>query len=277
MNYRQARLTNTEDALINYLETHPSSEFRPKADSILDDLRFSALVTTGTLKDYYQFHRTYPSTRHVIPVESYILNASTASHESHRYQQFMRLAKSATLKKKAADVLFYASGKQVYQAHPKLDSITSILDLTETSLYPVAQNGLYGFYDQHGASKIPALYTSVLEDYKCALLADDWVFVTKDHKGQIRTKSGDLILTGINNYRTISSAVGMVQKNNKWYVYHKSGFSILDQPVEDAEIIANKWVKVRRQNKWGLVSFLGLQVAEILYDDIYREGSFWGI
>lgn len=273
--FRSAQLSNSEHELVQFVNDHPASIFKAKADSILDGIRYSELRAKGNLKDYYSFHTKYPFSRHKRKVESYILKASTASHRKERYEEFIGFSEVTSLKKRAADVLYYRSKKLDYTYHPDQDSVHRILPLNSTSLYPVIQNGLYGFFDPQGQPKIKPQYTEISPDYKCTLINDDWVFVKNAVEGLILTKEGVVVLRGVDDYRSVSHDIGLVARENKWYLFHKSGFRILDNPVEAAEIIANKWIKVKNENKWGLFSFLGLQVAEILYDDISKLGSFW--
>lgn len=273
--YREARLSNSQSALISFIADNPTSVFKPKADSLLDDLRFDELDKNGNLADYYHFHANYPSSRHNANVESYILRASTASHHPETYMDFIGLATTASLKKKAADILFYLSNKQDYLSHPKSDSLRKVKSLSEVALYPAVQNGLYGFYDPQGQLRIQPLYTEISDAYKCVLTQDDWIYAENKNGGLILTKDGKVVLEGIDGYRSVSEEIGLILKDREWFLYHKSGFSILDQAVEDAEIIADKWIKVKSGNQWGLFSFLGLPIAELRYNDIYKLESFW--
>ncbi len=273
--FRSARLLNTESAFTQYKENHPSSVFNAKADSILDDLRFYKLKENGRLNDYLAFHETYPATRHQYEIENFILKASTASHERKKYEDFIQLASSASLKKKAADVIYYSSSTDYGQLHKDADSIQRVISLQETELYPVIQNGLFGFYDKQGQLKINHRYHGIAERCKCELTQDDWVFVNSENDGIVLTKDGQQVLQNVDDYRSISRATGLVKQNDSWYLFHKSGFRILESPVEDAEVIDNRWIKVKIGNKWGLVSFMGYNVAESIYDDIYKIESFW--
>ena len=273
--YRNARLSNSQSALISFLADNPSSVFKPKADSLLDDLRFDELSKEGDLAAYYRFQKDYPNSRHNTNVESYILKASTASHHPKNYTDFISLAKTESLKKKAADILFYLYKKQDFLFHPYQDSLKNVRSLADVALYPVVQNGLYGFYDPQGGSRIQPLYTAISEAYKCSLTQDDWIYVANENGGLILTKDGTVVLEDIEGYRSVGEEIGLVLKQGEWFLFHKSGFRILDQPVEDAEIIAHKWIKVKSEGRWGLFSFLGLPIAEFRYDDIFKMESFW--
>ncbi|MEP1035641.1 WG repeat-containing protein [Ekhidna sp.] len=273
--FRTARTSNTKSDMVRFIEAHPTSIFKPQADSILDGMRFRDLEAKGSLKDYYSFHKKYPFSRHKVTVEDYILRNSTAAHLKEKYVEFINFAETESLRKKAADVLYYLSESQDYTFHPNQDSLNKIMLLAQIELYPVIQNGFFGFYDRQGKSQIDPLYAEIATDYKCEITKDDWVFVKDENSGLILTKNGKVVLKGIDGYRSVSKDVGLVERDNDWYLYHKSGFKILEGPVEEAEIIDHKWVKVKSGNKWGLFTFMGLQVAEILYDDIFRMESFW--
>ena len=275
MEYRLARTSNTESELIKFIADHPTSAFKPKADSILDGMRFSDLQRSGSLKDYYAFHSRYPLTRHKSKVENYILQVSTASHLREKYEDFIKLASTPTLKKRAADVLYYLFRKQEYLFHPDRDSLQKAISLSGTGLYPVIQNGKFGFYNRQGQLRINHQYQEISENYKCKLTPDDWIFAKNEECGFILTKEGEVVLKNVDDYRSLSEDTGLIKQNDQWFLHHKSGFRILNQAVEDARVISNKWIKVKRANKWGLVSYMGLQIAEIIYDDISKMESFW--
>ncbi|MEO9482644.1 MAG: WG repeat-containing protein [Ekhidna sp.] len=273
--FRQARLSEQEIKLVAFLEDNPASAFRHQADSILDDMRYAFLNANGDLKDHYAFHKEYPSSRHLAKIESYVLKGSTASHDKQNYHDFISFAQTKALKKKAADVLFYLSNKQDLLSHPNQDSLSGARSLSQVALYPVIQNDLYGFYDQWGQSRIESLYEEIYPDYKCELTKDDWIYAEDKNGGLILTKNGTTVLSDIDGYRSVSDDVGLINQEGDWYLYHKSGFKIIDRPVEAAEIIANKWIKVKSENYWGLFSYMGLQVAEPIYDGISKLEAFW--
>lgn len=273
--FRIARLANTEYDLQKFIATNPESAFISLADSMLDGLRYIKLSETGNLKGYYAFHDSYPNSRHNEKVEEFILTTSTGTHSISKYIDFIEIAKSSSLRKKAADVLFYLTDEENVGQHPNQDSIQKARLLSEVELYPVMQNGLFGFYNKQGLSKIDHLYAGIFEDYKCELTNDSWVFVRGENGGIILTKDGKKILNEVDNYRHVSKDLALIERDDLWYLFHKSGFKILNTPVEDAETIGNKWIKVKSGNRWGLFTYMGLQVAEIIYDNISKMESFW--
>lgn len=273
--YDRARNQQSQTALINFIAEHPTSVFKPKADSLLDDMRWQVLENTGSLNDFYTFLNRYPYTRHRRKVEAYILKVSTASHSAEKYESFISLSSVPFLKKRAGDVLFYLDQKASENLHPLKDSLRLASRLNNTQLFPVVIKNQIGFYDQLGSLKIDANYDDIPPDNKCTLTSDSWVSVYDNNVGRIITKNGESILFGIEDYQSLSEDVGLVKKSGGWYLFHKSGFEILESPVEKAEILENKWIKVLQNDKWGLFSYLGLSIAESVYDDIFKEGNFW--
>ncbi|WP_424962418.1 WG repeat-containing protein [Ekhidna sp.] len=273
--YDAAKSKRSQTALINFISDHPVSVFRPKADSLLDLMRWQVLESSGTLKDYYSYLDQHPYSRHRKKVEQYILKVSTASHAIENYISFISLSSVPALKKRAADVLFFQDNDASMTVHPLKDSITMAKELLELQLFPVVSENRIGFFDQSGNQQISPLFTDIAAQYKCTLSTDSWVFVETPSGGQIVTKKGLPILRMVTDYKDLSNSIGLVQQDGDWYLYHKSGFKIIDSPLQAAEVLSSKWIKVKQNEKWGLVSYLGFQIAESIYDDIFREGSFW--
>ena len=273
--FDQASALNTEESFVKFIAANPESVYKTAADSILDDLRYSKIAFSGNLDANYSFIEKYPDSRHREKAEAFILKTSTASHTEKAYLDFIGFAKSRTLVKQAADLLFYLNGKQKYDFHPLKDSIEDILSVVSSELYPVIQNDLFGFFDRDGEMRIQHKYQETIDAYKCKLTNDDWIYVTNQDEGLILTKKGDIVLHSVDGYKSVNTDIGLVQKENNWYLYHKSGYQILDMSVEDAEVINHKWIKVKKEGKWGLFSFMGLPVAELIYDEISKIESFW--
>ncbi|MEQ9304457.1 MAG: WG repeat-containing protein, partial [Marinoscillum sp.] len=203
------------------------------------------------------------------------MKISTASHKAEKYKEFISFSSTSSLQKKAADIMYYVLDKEDITIHPKKDSLQNVLNILPNKVFPVIEKGLLGFYDQSGKQQITNLYTEIPETAKCQLTSDDWVFVKKNETGFIITKAGQIVLEHVDEYRSISLDVGLVRHEERWYLYHKSGFKIIDQSIQDADVLANKWIKVKQKDKWGLYTFLGLPIAESIYDDIFKTESFW--
>ncbi|SNS92879.1 WG containing repeat-containing protein [Ekhidna lutea] len=273
--FNLASRVKNQKALIDFVEEHPTSIFKPKADSILDDMRVRELEKNGNLQAYYQFLDMYPFTRHRARLEQYVLKVSTASGQIDDLESFISFSNIPTLKKQAADVRYYLSGKKDYIFHPARDSLQIAIAAIPLELFPVVENQLIGFYEKSGKKAISSTYQNIPHAYKCELVSDDWIFAESDANGRIITKNGNIVIENVEDYRNIGDAVGLIKQKGKWWLYHKSGFSIISQPVQDAEVLSNQWIKFQQNDMWGLVSIMGLNIAKSIYSDIYQEGVFW--
>ena len=171
--------------------------------------------------------------------------------------------------------MYYLDPENDYLSlHPNTDSLFKINALKNVELLPALEKGKFGFYARNGSQLIPHQFSEIHEDFKCELTVDEWLFVS-DSLNRIIAKNGELILSDVQEYQDLGYGVAKVKKKDRWYVYHKSGFRILSQPIEDAAVLNGLWIKVKRKDRWGLFSFSGYEVAPIKYEGIETLGPFW--
>lgn len=272
LNVKEAK---SQNKLSQFIANYPTSIFVPDAKILLDQLRYAELKKTGKLQDYYTFLVQHPRTSFRSPIENYIFKYSTLDHSAESYADFIGLASDKHLVKKASDLLYYIQKEKTILTHPFEDSIQHIFNASELDLFAVIDRNQYGFVNEKGKVQIDYKYDQIQEASKCTVNEDDWIFVKKGETGFIINKLGDVVLSDVDNYVSLTDGAAMVYKHQLTYLYHKSGFKILEEPIEDAEVLEERWIKVKRNGKSHLVSFLGIPVTETKYDDIYLEGSFW--
>ena len=272
--FNRVKIADSKEGYADFIQNYTASIFKTEADSLLDRLRYLDLINTGTLKDYIGFRSKYPLTYRMKDVEKYILKVSTASHDQEVLENFIRTARTDVLRKKAADVLFYLTDRET-DDHPMKDSIKYAFELFKRVLFPVMDRDIFGFHNTMGSMQIPYSYDDVQEEIKCISTTDDWLFVRKNAVGQIIQKDGNLLIDDVDDYESVSESVALITKDGQQFLYHKSGFRIMEEPVTSAEAFKNGWLKVERNSKWGLYTLMGFPIAEVRYDDIYQLGSFW--
>lgn len=266
---------NTEAAYTTFISEYPTSVFKPEADSLLDGLRFQRLKKTGNLKDYYSFLKSYPLTRWTSEIETYILKVSTASHFADRYATFIRDSKTIDLQRKAADILYYIDPEAAFRVHPRSDSVQLAHEFNQVEVFPMMDRNRFGFYNATGVEQIAPAFNEITDAIKCATTNDDLLFVKIDETGNLITKNNRIVISDVMDYKPLSNGLALVMHQNQWYLYHRSGFRVLEQPVTNAQVLGNKWIKVQSGKKWGLYTFLGVPIAETKYDDIFVSGTFW--
>lgn len=272
--FSKSKRAGLENGYVQFMQNYPSSVFYAKADSLLDRVRYRKLANHGRLEDYVAFKKLYPTSNHLGLVEAYILKHSTASQLEKSIHTFIQKCQTPSLKKKAADVLYYQRNRLYFEEHPLKDSLKQMIQLAGVALFPVLEPGGFGFQSTTGQRQVPYVYSEIQEGVKCKTSIDDWMYVKDNKQGLIVLKNGRKLLERIEDYESVSSSLALIKRNGYSFLYHKSGFMVLKDPVEKAEPMDNGWIKVFRNNKWGLYSVFGLEIAPIGFDDIESLGSF---
>jgi len=273
--FNQVRNANAINTFSTFIVDYPESVFVPEADSLRDQLRFSDLIKDGTLQDYYTFIQRYPNTRWREQVDAYIFKFSIVNNNLSSYIDFLDLSITRTLKKKAADLLYYVNPDVAIEIHPLKDSLMQANQYKDIKLFPVMDQNKFGFYNSDGENIIPYQYSDVQDEVKCIPTNDDWIYTRNDSKSFIINRSNSIILEDVEAYRRLKNGLAIIQKNDEQFLYHKSGFKIIEDPIQDAEVIDARWIKVKINNRWGLYSFSGVAIAENKYEDISVLGNFW--
>ncbi|MEM8938549.1 MAG: WG repeat-containing protein [Bacteroidota bacterium] len=274
--FNRVKAENTETGYLSFIDNYSTSVFKSKVDSLLDELRYDELKENGELKDYYEFQKKYPISLRIGEVEEYILKIATATQDPPSLKRIILTAQTKKWKKRAADVLYYLTEEDILELHPNKDSISHVMELSKKTLFPtMSEEGLFGFQNTTGSVQIPFRYNTIQDKIKCYLLKDNWIFVVENGQGKIILKENKVIIDQAEDYRSVSESVGMVKQNGKWYLYHKSGYLIIEQAIQAAKVIENSWIKVSKNGKWGLYTLMGAAIAEMNYDDIYVLGPFW--
>lgn len=272
--YDQVVEADSKEAYKAFLEQYVGSSFTHKAAARLDELRYETLRLSTAIEDYYAFLEDYPKTKFRLEVERYIFQRSTVGHQIEDYLDFIEFAKTDLLRKRAGDVLFYIHGAQsYYDRHPFYDSLIEMNALRDVELLPVLAFGKFGFYTNKGTRIIDHFFQDIHDWHKCELVKNEWLLV-KDSSYQIIDRKGNVLIKDAWEYDDLGSGTVKVKIHENWFLYHKSGFRILPDPVEDAQV-AGQWIKVRQNGKWGLFSVSGYPILECAYESIDLWEPFW--
>lgn len=275
--FEKSKVLHTVDGYSEYKKQRPNSTYFSEADSLLNKLAFDELTNTRNVALYKDFLEEFPNTPYRAKVEDFLLKNTTLNHSKNEYLEFLKYAKTIKARKKALDILFYIDGafSQYLHFHPENDSLSKAFEIQKEYVFPASESKAIGLYSISGKQLMASYWDQIETDIKCQISADEWVFVKKDMVGFISTKNSKLILKNVEGYEDLGNGVALVQKKNGNYLYHKSGFILYEKPIENAEILQGKWIKIKENGKWGLISFLGINFTKAIFDDIYLLGSLW--
>ncbi len=278
--YQKAKKRHSWKAYKVFLDQYEHSAFAGQAKQNYDKLLFDDLTGDKQTQSYISFLKQHPGTPFRKTVEKIIFERTTVFNLKEDYIQFIRSYPESHLIRKAADMAYCVSAdtgqvdQQVFQVHPAPDSLVLLHELNQRILNPLYVDHKFGFMDSDGNTVLPTQYLSVAEDYLCGNVSDNWLKVYKDAPGLIVSRKGDVLLTDVEHFQSLSPSIKLVQKQHHTYLYHASGFRILDQGIDDAQILANGWVKFQQNDQWGLCAPSGKVLLEADYESIERAGSF---
>ncbi|MEQ9402137.1 MAG: WG repeat-containing protein [Cyclobacteriaceae bacterium] len=274
--FDQVKKNDSQGLYEDFLKKYSTTEFREQAVNRIDELRFQVLTHSGTLPDYYQFLKDHPDTRFRNEIESYVFRVSTAEHTSKSYKDFIAFARNNGLRKKAGDILYYLSDREPDAFfHPKKDSLAEMSKLKALELLPAMQSDKFGFHSTTGDLQVSYQFDDIDTRYKCSLIKDEWLLVSSGGSKKIITKKGLVLIDNVEEYNDLRYGIALVKTNSGWFLYHKSGFRIINEPIEEAAVMNARWLKVKIDGKWSLWSVSGFQISDNRFSNIETLGSFW--
>jgi hypothetical protein len=270
--YREAVKTNTYESFLKFLQKYPQAVRAGEARARYERLLYESRTQERTLRSYELFLMEFPATPYRREVEKHILEIMTASGEPEAFQAFiLRYARSG-YREIAENILYHLVNES---EHPSVnsvewsDSLKRVADLDQDFLIPVLKNSRFGFMNSRGQTVIPFQSETLLEDYRCGNISEDVLILN----GKLTGRSGQIIVPdSVMEVEDLGIGFLKVITPSQTSVYHKSGMRVVEN-IEDAKIVANRFIAFRRQGKWNLCTLTGLTVTTEDYQDIGAVNS----
>ncbi len=272
---------DTWQAYKAYLETYPDSYYYGEADANYQQLIFLERTLDNRLSSYTRFLREFPDTPHRNEIEWVILTRSCVEHKWENYTAFLDKYPYTDYRKKITDVLYYMDKKNYHARHDELidltvskDSVSQMKTLEDHLLIPFYTDGKYGFMNSRGEIVLENSFTGIEPSYYCGGLDTEWLQIVENGNSQVITRAGEDILGGTEDYSELGNGIVLVSYPHGKYLYHKSGFRLNDRVYQDAQVLGEQFIKVKKDNSWGLLSMLGINILDEKYKSIEMEGPF---
>ncbi len=259
---------NTYSTFKDYVIQYPLSHRKEEAEKRYEKLLFEDKTRDGKLRSYQNFLKDYPLSIYRSDAEKIIFEISTASGEPEEFAHFISSYSASHARKKAEDILYHLQRgvEQVAVPMTLTDSLNTIRILEKGYWVPVLKNEKFGFMDENGKEIIAPRFDIIYDDYKCGEIRTDYL-ITSDG---IFSRSEELIFRGlIEEVTELGLGFLKVQDSTCFHVIHKSGFKLNSHCIEDAKVVANRFISYKANNKWGLVALNGLNLLAAEFEDIY--------
>lgn len=271
VSFLDALKINTYQSFGLYLNKYPSSHRAAEANARYEKLLFEDKTKDGKLKSYTAFYQSYPESPYRKDVIKEIFEITTASGELKDYLKFISsYSAEDKFRKKARDIAFHIA-RQLNLNLPKAilsDSLQRIMRNDDDYWVPFLKNGKFGFMNSDGSETIVPQFEEISDEYLCGNIIEDCMVTSKG----LISRSNSLIMAGkIESMEDLGFGVLMIGTKGCQKLLHKSGFFLVDDCVDEAKIVANHFLAVRKNKNWTLHSLTGRKIVEGRFEDIQSE------
>lgn len=259
---------NTHDAFQDFLSKYPNNHRSEEAKRNFDMLLFESSTKNKSLAEYQAFVEQNPGSPFYKEAFRTIFEMITLPGTVQSFEAIFNQYPGtdyATL-----------SQKIIFHINLSLNSIQNIPDSLK-EIYPLQdwiafnENGLWGFMDEQGKTKLQPSLPDINAKYYCSPLTEDFIHT----KGQLLTRNNALISTGnFSDILDLGSGFLLAKSDTTNFLIHKSGWKPLKDGVANAALISSRFLAIKKKSGWGLYSFYGQEILSPKYDRISELNGF---
>jgi hypothetical protein len=269
--FRDADKVNTYAAYKEYMEKYPHAKRAREAQARFDFLVYEARTSDGKLPSYESFLREFPATPYRNEAEWKILELSTLAGRPADFERFMKSYPKSNYTPVARNVWFHlvlAESGEYPAGQLMTDSLRQAANDMKGALAVFVEKGRYGYFNESGAIAVPARFREVNDTDRCEQLLSDIVVTPSG----LFTRRGEVVWKGnVEDFEDLGAGF-MYVESAEGLLIHKSG-RVTARQIDDARVIGNRALAVRRNGKWSVLSLLGVPVTDFQYDYVEeREG-----
>jgi outer membrane protein assembly factor BamD (BamD/ComL family) len=282
--WEQAQRENKLASYQSFIQTYPEATQITEAIKIRDEIVFQDETNNGSLETYKRFVREYPNSRNREQALTRIFYLGTFPHGVEAFEQFVKNYPESSIADFALEWLlaFYSKEQKLAefaQKYPRFAQKKRLAEMQKVNprqYIPVLENGLFGFYDEAGDKRIDFQYESVMSEYLCHSIEDDYLVINRNGRLGILSKLGqEIVAPQFDKIEAITTGIFRVTKNAFSGLIHQSGREILPIKYDAIEVLNTNFLKIRQNRLWGLSSYSGEIIVEPRYTEIESEdGDF---
>lgn len=281
--FRAAEEENTYQTYQRFFQTYPQATEASEARERYEELLFIANTQTGTLDAYVRFLDAYPETPYRSRLLKNIYQLSTAAHQPEQYARFIRRYPNNPHTREAVNLLYYlhkagadtAGILQVYPGLPFQDSLRQVMALDKQALLAVLNEDKWQFVNEQGEVVLPPRFDDVHPDYLCETVPTDYVEAIRGMEPVVMAKNGSTILQ--DDYQQLEDlGYGFlrIRRNNQWGLLTKSGRQLLPPAYENISLLGDNLLRVKEYGRHGILTMNGQWLSEPTYDSLARLRDF---
>ncbi len=266
--FLEALKLNTWNSFQDFMTRYPSSHRRKEAGGRFDKLLFEDKTKGQRLVNYIEFYRQFPESPYRHVAEKNIFELSTASGSVASFRWFVENYPKSKWSGMAKNILYNllpADEEDVFDVAWMTDSLKQVEHLNKLYWVPVYKSKLYGFMDEQGTEVIAPSFENIREEYRCGEVRDRLLVTSRG----LVARNGAILWKGaVLGVKEIGSGYIVLSVDSGNYVLHESGFKIEKNAIDDAQVVANNFIGVRKEKKWAVRSLAGKAILPFSFDEI---------
>ncbi|MBX2962270.1 MAG: WG repeat-containing protein [Cyclobacteriaceae bacterium] len=264
--YIDALKVNTYASFLAYLNKYPNASRSAEARERYEKLLFEAKTKDRKLASFQSFLEEYSESPYRDEAEYQVLEILTAAGSTASFMDFLKKYPSSRHRTKAQNVLIYLLREKEEPIPSRYlnDSLRHVIKLEQDYLVPFAKDGRYGFMNSEGKEVIKPFTEELEQEYRCGNITEELLVGSN----QIIARNGAIIFSGdVQEIEDLGTGYLLVTSKKCSAILHKSGFT-LEACVQDARVIADAFIAVKKENRWSLTTLLGRKLPVGDYEDI---------
>lgn len=264
--FLEALKINTYSSFDVFLRKYPSSHRSADARKRYDKLLYEDRTRDERLKSYENFVREFPSSPYGDMAEQQILQITTADGSTDSFLHFIKRYPGSKWVSVAQNILFHLDHDAGHALKEDMtDSLRSVEELDRLYWVPFLKGDRYGFMDAEGKERIAASFDAVSEEYQCGNIRADYLVTSQG----VISRSGKVLFHGeVKEVDDLGDGFLKVTTAPSILIVHKSGTVFRIDGLKDADVVAGRFIAVRKESGWGIVSFTGRILLPYVYETI---------
>lgn len=266
--FLEALRAATSKSFSSFLERYPTSHRQGEAQSRMEKLQYEEETKDGRLTSYMRFYAAYPYSLYRSQAEKHIFEMTTASGTGDAFTFFLDHYPESRWVERARSMLFeirQMPGEASMDAPWMTDSLRRIEKVNAAYWVPIIKSGRYGFMDEKGMEIVTPRFESIPDEYRCGDITDRFLSTSQG----LLSRNGSLFWPGlIKESKELGLGFILISSDSGRLVIHESGFRIGPQDIDDAQLISNQFIGVKKNGKWSVLSLVGMPLLPFAYDEV---------
>ncbi len=266
MAFLKALKQNTARSFSIFLQKYPHSHRSVEAKNRKEKLEFEETTRDKKLASYVGFYRDFPENPFRPAAEQRIFELMTASGTPMAFERFLQGYPESKWASRARALLFalYREGEKTAGDAWMTDSMRNLRG-PDAYWVPVIKSGRYGFINEAGKEIVAPQFESIPDGYRCGEITDRYVVSSSG----VLARNGHLIWSGkVDDFDDLGLGFVYLVTDSGGQVIHESGYRITASAIDDAMVIANRFLGINRKDRWSIYTLAGTPLLPVLYEDL---------